>query len=337
MKKGTFVGFGSFFGILLFLLILSDFAVPQKSASISLFEPLPEPVEPADVSTPTNTTTLPAEAPSVAKFTTKERGDPLITEVYLEQKWIATFTHGSYTVIMSGPERVFSEPTTDNYVRSSIWVRTLPAPFTGIIDEVWLENQLRSTKPDVLAIAMEYVTFAKNDAAYGPLATNSSSIRLENADFNDYLGISWNYSGWTDEPDPTRLNAVDCSGYMRLVWGYRIGLPLAHKPNGTALPKKSYDMYRSGLGNLLVDDAGVQVTSFSILQPGDLVFFDSSEDDGKMIDHVGIYIGKDNKGHFRFVSSRKKINGPTIGDIGGAAILDGNGFYAKRFRAIRRL
>jgi len=40
------------------------------------------------------------------------------------------------------------------------WVRTLPAPFDGQLDETWLRCALEANQeeiPDVLAIAMQYV------------------------------------------------------------------------------------------------------------------------------------------------------------------------------------
>jgi hypothetical protein len=71
--------------------------------------------------------------------------------------------------------------------------------------------------------------------------------------------------------------------------------------------------------------------------PGDLVFHDASTNDGADIDHVGIYLGKDDRGGHRFISSRKTANGPTMGDAGGVSLLNGNGLYAKSFVAARRL
>jgi cell wall-associated NlpC family hydrolase len=70
---------------------------------------------------------------------------------------------------------------------------------------------------------------------------------------------------------------------------------------------------------------------------GDLVFFDADESDGTRIDHVGIYLGLDAGDHYRFISSRKGANGPTLGDYKGKSILDGTGLYARSFRAVRRL
>jgi cell wall-associated NlpC family hydrolase len=86
-----------------------------------------------------------------------------------------------------------------------------------------------------------------------------------------------------------------------------------------------------------VADTGAQVTDLRRLQPGDLVFFDASSDDGTAIDHVGVYLGLDGGGRHRFVSSRKSADGPTMGDLRGASVLDGSGFYARAFRSTRRL
>ena len=83
-------------------------------------------------------------------------------------------------------------------------------------------------------------------------------------------------------------------------------------------------------------DQGTQVTDLGGLLPGDLVFFDASTDDGAQIDHVGIFVGQDQAGHYRFISSRKTPNGPTLGDLGARSVLDGTGFYAAAFRAVRR-
>ena len=58
---------------------------------------------------------------------------------------------------------------------------------------------------------------------------------------------------------------------------------------------------------------------------------------GKHIDHVALYLGVDIDGHRMFISSRKRLNGPTIGDEGGTSRIDGHGFYARLFRSAKRL
>jgi cell wall-associated NlpC family hydrolase len=88
---------------------------------------------------------------------------------------------------------------------------------------------------------------------------------------------------------------------------------------------------------MVVENANVQVRDFSPLAIGDLVFFDADTDDGTQIDHAGIYLGPDSKKNHRFISSRKRANGPTLGDAGGKSILNGSGLYARSFRAVRRV
>ena len=42
-------------------------------------------------------------------------------------------------------------------------------------------------------------------------------------------------------------------------------------------------------------------------------------------------------GHHRFLSSRGKADGPTLGDLGGTSLLDDGGHYSRGFRTARRL
>jgi cell wall-associated NlpC family hydrolase len=90
-------------------------------------------------------------------------------------------------------------------------------------------------------------------------------------------------------------------------------------------------------GIVTIPNQGAQITEFSALSAGDLVFFDASTDDGTQIDHVGMYLGRDSGGNHRFLSSRKSIDGPTLGDYNGRSVLNGTGLYAKSFRSARRL
>jgi len=84
-------------------------------------------------------------------------------------------------------------------------------------------------------------------------------------------------------------------------------------------------------------DTGRPPSSPSELLPGDLVFFDANGDEGARMDHVGLYLGLDSVGAARFVSSRKTVNGPTLGDVGGRSVLTGTGLYALSWRAARRI
>ncbi len=298
-----------------------------------------------------------AKAPNlVLPYVYKRIANPAQT-VVTDQKgtWVATFTDKAYTVRLVGDERVFAEPdTTKATVTSNTWVRVLPRPFTGSVDEPWLNTELADTSPDILAAAMQYIAKAPvitsngiqiaGDASYGPLTPGQTDgVRAAGSDFNDYLGIDWRYGAKVDHPEPAQTKSLDCSGYMRMVWGYRAGLPLAPTVSGTAqkgtsdaLSRRAAQLQDSAPGIVLIDDSHVQVTDFSKLAIGDIVFFDANAADGTKIDHVGMYLGVDSEGHNRFISSRKTADGPTMGDVGGKSILDGSGHYATALRAARR-
>ena len=293
------------------------------------------------------------------KFHLKRHLNPDRTEVRdSKNRWIALLTDGAYTVTLAGPRRTFAEPSAADSVTHTTWVRTLPKPFHGNVEPTWLTHALTANEkkvPDVLAIAMQYIAGKPamfegtlqiaGDAAYGPL-TNGK--REEGSDFNDYLGIKWRYPNQVDEPEERQLHCLDCSGFIRMVWGYRHHLPgrnyvdtvpLTLKPvkSHNALPRRSFEIYKAAPGIITIPDTGAQVKDLSRISIGDLVFFDADESDGTRIDHVGMYLGLDAGDHHRFISSRKGANGPTLGDNKGKSILDGTGLYARSFRAVRRL
>jgi cell wall-associated NlpC family hydrolase len=260
---------------------------------------------------------------------------------------VATFTVGARTATIRGAARVFGEPaTTTATVTSTTWVRLLPQPFTGTVDRAWLDKARSDTSPDLLAKAAQYVSGAPRtlaadgtrlagDADYGPL--RSDGTRAEGADFNDYLAVGWTYGSSVDTPETDQVNALDCSGFIRMVTGYRAGLPMSLSPDGVRLPRRAVQMLSSAPGVVTVPDTGTRPISTAPLSPGDLVFFDGSTDDGALVDHVGMYLGPDSGGAHRFISSRKTVNGPTLGDVGGRSVLSGTGHYASTWRAARRL
>jgi hypothetical protein len=244
-------------------------------------------------------------------------------------------------------------------VTHSTWVRTLPKPFDGNVDTNWLTVTQRANEnkvPDVLAIAMQYLAgkpaiFEEGlqiagDASYGPLKPNGD--REEGSDFNDFLGIQWVYPDQVDKPEERQRLCLDCSGFMRMVWGYRHHLPGRHSPDTVplslkpltshdAIPRHSFEIYAAAPGVVVIPNTKVQIKDLSRIGTGDLVFFDADEKDGTKIDHVGMFLGVDAGGHHRFISSRKAANGPTLGDFRGKSVLDGSGLYARSFRAVRRL
>src|SRR5262245_29589683 len=275
-----------------------------------------------------------------------------------KNNWLATLTDGAYTVTLAGPARTLSEPTAAHPGAPQVWVRILPSPFDGNVDTIWLTHALEATKqavPDLLAIAMQYTAGAPaifdddlqiaGDASYGPL---KDGMRWEGSDFNDYLGIEWVYPEKVDKPEKRQLRCLDCSGFIRMVWGYRHSLqgygyedraPLCLKPqpSHSAIPRRAFEICAAATGVTIVPNTNVQVKDFSPLGIGDLVFFDADDSDGTRIDHVGMYLGRDGGKRYRFISSRKGANGPTLGDTNGKSVLDGTGLYARSFRAVRRL
>jgi cell wall-associated NlpC family hydrolase len=297
-----------------------------------------DPSDTADIST--------ASAGMTGSFTMKRLSGPSRTDVYDAQgKRVATFTDGARTVVLKGAARTFREGTAPA-VTTSDWVRVLAKPFGGTVDTTWLGKALADTSPDALAIATQYIAGAPavvssgitiaGDAGYGPLV---GGVRQEGSDFHDYLGVAWTYaSGTTAVPDSSQYRDVDCSGFMRLLFGYRLGVPLALSPAADhgAMPRRSFEIYDAAPGVITIADAHRQADPGK-LSAGDLVFFDATSDSADQIDHVGMYLGVDALGNHRFISSRKSINGPTFGDTNGKSILEGTGLYATTFRAARRL
>ncbi|MEV0734957.1 NlpC/P60 family protein [Streptomyces sp. NPDC050549] len=276
---------------------------------------------------------------------------------------LATFTDGARTAVLTGRTRTFSERrTTEAKVTTDAWVRLLPHTWQQGMEKSawfasWFSKTLGDTSPDVFAVAFQYSSAGAPDkhnaddvryagtAHFGPRnskVTNPLDFAYydEQSDFYDYLGVPWDFpDGTRVQPEQARYGCVDCSGFQRLVWGYRMGLPM-HNTNtkGTGLPRRAYAIAAYGPGRLVIPHTGTkQATDLSILQPGDLVFFAIIKDRPDFIDHVGIYMGLDDNGRHRFYSSRSAANGPTMGDLSGHALLDGTDFYARGFRSARRL
>jgi hypothetical protein len=295
------------------------------------------------------------------KHRARRRANPDRTEITTggpKNAWLATLTDHAYTVILAGPRRVFAESSAPDTVTHRTWVRTLPVPFDGDVDTAWLERALDANErkiADILALALQYLKGAPRimdgdlqiagDAHYGPLIDGH---REEGSDFNDYLGIEWTYPERVDKPEARQRQCLDCSGFVRMLWGYRRNMPGTQHPgvvplsldarrNRSAIPRRAHQIYEAAPGVVIVPDSGDQVRDFSRLGVGDLVFFDADDSDGTRIDHVGVYLGRDAGGHHRFVSSRKGADGPTLGDHKGKSVLDGTGLYARSFRAVRRL
>lgn len=269
---------------------------------------------------------------------------------------VATMTDAARTVALAGPKRTLADPGfTTATVSTRTRVRLLPQPWTAGAEaepwfRAWVTAALADRGPDVLDVAAQYlhdqpteadaagVRF-RGDAGFGP---ERGDDRAENSDFYDYLGVPWTFPGGErKEPNPARARDVDCSGFVRLVYGYRMGLPLlgtntaGRVGDDQGLPRRAYAIAAFGPGAMVIDDRHARVLDYGALQTGDLLFFDLDGD--PQLDHVAIYLGLDSDGHHRFVSSRAKADGPTLGDLGGTSLLDDGGYYSRGFRAARRL
>ena len=268
-------------------------------------------------------------------------------------KVVATMTDGSRTVALLGPERIFADPgLTAATVTTSTWVRILPRSWSADADRQrwfrsWLDQALSDTSPDLFAVALQYLrgqpaetdatgVIYRGDAGFGPEIDGAAS-RKENSDFYDYLGVPWTFAdGKHAAPDPAHYRDIDCSGYLRLVLGYRMGLPLLNTNGpGAGLPRRAYAIAAVGPGTVIIPDRSTTAHDYTALQPGDLVFFNLDTD--PQIDHAALYLGLDDSGHHRFLSSRGKADGPTLGDLGGTSLLDDSGYYSRGFRTARRI
>lgn len=243
-----------------------------------------------------------------------------IVAVYEDGGWIASFTKGTRTVRIAGSPRTFRDPTegASGGVSHDQYVRLLSKPFGSFGDpeRTWLTARRADTSPDVLAIGMEYLDGTALDPKY-----------VFGNDYDDYLA----------EKNPAR-RGIDCSGFIRLVYGHRT---LPALLTGGLLPRVSKNQLANGTGVLTVANDGKQPTTTELqrLRIGDLVFFDVSarNDDTGGIDHVGFYVGKDSAGHMRFLNSTPnngKMTGPTMMT---KFVLDGTSFWATHFRGARRL
>ncbi|MFE4913673.1 C40 family peptidase [Streptomyces sp. NPDC056652] len=235
------------------------------------------------------------------------------------------------------------------------WIRLLPEPFDGVWTTA-LERTVRgwagSTAPDVLAYAFMFVSGAPEvrsvalggarvlgEAGYGP--TEADGTLSEGADFHEYMGLPWTFPVGGTNPAPeddSWHDNLDCSGYIRMVYGHHSGVPLAagDDPTRSALPRRSHDQSLRSPGVTLARAVG-QPPATSQLLPGDLLFFDAEASESGEIDHVGIYLGTDHADRRRFLSSRKTPDGPTMADLGGPSTLDGDGLYARTLRTVHRI
>ncbi len=272
-------------------------------------------------------------------------------------KVVARLTDKARTAVFFGPKRTLEEPgATDATVTTDAWVRVVPHQWkSGSEKADWFGEFLAENKdseePDALEIGTQYFKGAEDqvdkdgvryagDADFGPMGDDG--LREVGGDYNDFMEVTVSHPDKKDDPPEKKdKNALDCSGFLRMVLGYRLDYPLFGKneTKGDALQRQVQGMVDRAPGQLLHKDTGEKPADLDKVTenmlPGDIVFFETDGEPG--LDHSGFYMGKDSKGKHRFMSSREAINGPTMGDVKGPSILDGNGLFANNFRAVRRL
>ena len=297
-------------------------------------------------------------------YTYKRATQPSRTEVFsASNTLVAVLTDGARTVQITGPKRTFSEPaTTAATVTTSAWVRLAPQAWTaGAQSQAWFQSwfpkQVGSTEPDLFGLAMQYMAGAPNqqnssgvrfagEARFGPITSSTAAYqnplgeRDDRADFYDYLGTSYTFQDGTAKPNPAWYGDLDCTGFIRILFGYRMGFPLLKgDERSAALPRHSWGMATLGPGVQIFNAGAQQPPSGDLdrLQPGDLLFFAEGKSTPGTIDHAGIYLGLDQSGNPRFLSSRMGANGPTFGDAWGRSVLSGSGLYARDLRSAKRI
>ena len=246
-------------------------------------------------------------------------GPPRTAVLDENARLVATFTDGARTAVLSGQIRTFADPQrTSATVTTTNWVRLAPQPWHAGAERdswfrPWLDQELGDRGPDVLAVATQYAAFAHY---------------ADDADFNDFLGVT--YKG--AKPRKDRLGDVDSAGYVRLVYGYRLGYPIG----AGGLPRTPQEMPAAPLGAAVATNAVGSPQPRFLAQPGDLLLF-STDGNKSTVDHVGIYLGVDDAGQRRFIAARGTPNGPSFGDSSGRSVLDDDGPYAAGLWGIRRL
>lgn len=142
-------------------------------------------------------------------------------------------------------------------------------------------NHVKLLRNTILAFAAAFVIFfAPVDENKASAASTITADELRTT-ASKYVGVRYSYGG-------TSTKGFDCSGYVRYVFN-ELGV--------TSLPRSSSAMYGEG-----------ESVKKSDLQPGDLVFFNTS---GKGVSHVGIYIGS---GKFIHASTSKGVIKTSLND-----------------------
>ena len=142
-------------------------------------------------------------------------------------------------------------------------------------------NHIKLIRNTLLVLAAAFVIFFAPVFEHEASASTSYSVEKLNQISSKYIGVRYSYGG-------TSESGFDCSGYVRHVFN-ELGI--------TSLDRTSSGMYQQGTA-----------VSKSDLEPGDLVFFNTS---GSGVSHVGIYVGS---GEFIHASSSKGVTKTDLND-----------------------
>jgi hypothetical protein len=278
---------------------------------------------------------------------------------------VAVLTDDARAVCFSGPTRTFAEPsTTTATVTTDDWVRLSPVRWSygdeqSAWFQSWFPDQVGSTEPDLFGLYSEYSAGAPDkvnsdgvryagQAQFGVLTSsggyqNPLGDRDDRADFYDYLGTGYDFPDGVGKPNSEWYGDLDCSGLVRILYGYRMGYPMflgdGSNSNEDTLPRHSWSIAANGPGPFLFgqgSSARPDNGNLELLQPGDVLFFAEGSVKSE-VDHCGIYFGTDQNGNYRFLSSRMGANGPTFGDAAGLSVIGGSGIYSVDFRGARRI
>lgn len=268
---------------------------------------------------------------------------------------VAIAAQGARTVhFRARSPRTFTEPGSNVVVTTQWWVRIGPSPWSADAatdpDYVsWFLGHIDDTGPDVLTVAAEYLRGApeKTDSAGRTYAGDAGfgierGDQTDGADFNEYMGVPWTFpSGRTVEAKPSWKGRLDCSGYVRIVYGYRGGLTLHYGPveaGVEGLPRTAhsiaYDAAQATIAEGPTRARPPKRTHRAL--PGDLAFF-ALRDNPARVSHSGILLGYDQDGRMRFVSSRDSTDGPSFANSSGTPSALDAGFWARSLRRISRL
>ncbi|GLZ01375.1 NlpC/P60 family protein [Actinoplanes sp. NBRC 103695] len=279
--------------------------------------------------------------------------DPPRTIVYDKGQPVATLTDGARTVAFHGPPRTFVEASVSAKVVTDQWVRVAPEPWSPKRAKdpemsAWFHASLGSTEPDILQFTTEYLRGApprrddKGDLYAGDAGFGiERGAGVDGADFHEFMGIPWTFPDDTTVPaNPRWLGKLDCSGFLRIVYGYRGGLPLltgTTRSTVDGMPRTANAMAYYARSAVVAAGSSPERAPRDLgdIQPGDLVFF-AMRDDPAKVSHSGIFLGVDVTGHPRFVSSRGVTRGPSFGDTANSSsTLDDSAFSAALRRVIR--